>query len=84
MRLTEVDRRLMEAARLSREAGGHIPRVDMSGEAVDARLREAAELSRLCLALERDGALDRAEPTRPLPTKLWSSVVRWPKRKDEH
>lgn len=58
-KLTKVDLRLMEAARLSKAAGPRILRVDMSAEAIDARLREVAELSKLCLRLEADGKAHR-------------------------
>lgn len=48
---TVVDAWLREAARLSAESRMASGRVDMSPEAVTRRLREVAEMSRLCLDL---------------------------------
>lgn len=51
----QVEQRLSRAAELSLGMRYDAPRVDMSAEAVDLRLRQASELSRACLQLQRAG-----------------------------
>lgn len=50
-----VDEWLRMASELSVEVSSETPRVDMSPEATDLRLRQAAELSQACLELQAVG-----------------------------
>jgi hypothetical protein len=67
--LDSVDARLHRLAELSASAAPPPDLVDMSAEAISARLRECAEISALALELELAGrsleALRGAAPTRP-------------------
>ena len=51
-----VDERLREASAASEAMRCTTPRVDMSSEAIDRRLREVAELRATCLELARLGS----------------------------
>lgn len=54
-----VDARLRRASELSAGMRTGTPRVDMSGPAIELRLRQVSDLSRACLQLESVGAAAR-------------------------
>jgi hypothetical protein len=56
---SDVDALLRRASELSANVPSDAPRVDMSPEAIDLRLRQASDLSRASTELER---LGRSKP----------------------
>lgn len=58
-----IEHRLQEASRLSPLTFEPLPRVSMAPEAVEERLLECAEMSRICWELAEPA--DRAKPAAP-------------------
>jgi len=57
-----IERRLQEVSRLSPLTFEPLPRVSMAPEAVEERLRECAEMSRVCWELAGADRADRSAP----------------------